>query len=321
VSSLRVVDLSVGFRAGARTTKVVDRVSFDVPASTCTALVGESGSGKSLTALALMRLLPPNGAVLGGEVWLGTQNLLALERGAMRAVRGRDMAMIFQDPMTSLNPVQKIGAQLAEVLLIHDRASPKAARDRARDLLGKVGVPDPESRLDSYPHQLSGGQKQRVAIAMALMLSPQVLLLDEPTTALDVTIQAQILRLLRELMADFKVALLLITHDLGVAQQIADQVLVMYAGRIVEAAPADAFLREPLHPYSVGLLHALPGRAAPGGRLFEIPGSVPSPLHYPEGCRFAPRCPNRIAICSEEPELLQKAPGRRAACHVVGGRT
>ena len=266
-----------------------------------------------------MQLLPVSGEILGGEAWLGERDLLALDRRAMQKARGREVAMIFQDPMTSLNPVQKIGEQLAEVLSIHERTSKKASLARARELLEKVGLPDAEARLEAYPHQLSGGQKQRVAIAMALMLSPKVLLLDEPTTALDVTIQAQILELLRALMADFRVALLLITHDLGVVQQIAEHVLVMYAGRIVESAPREAFLEQPLHPYAVGLMNALPGRAAASGRLHEIQGSVPSPLSYPQGCRFAPRCPRRIAICDVSPELLEKTPGRRVACHVVGG--
>lgn len=321
MSALRVIDLSIGFRSSAGLVTVVDKVSFEIPPASCTALVGESGSGKSLTALGLMRLLPVSGEILSGEAFLGERDLLTLDRRAMQKARGRDVAMIFQDPMTSLNPVQKIGDQLAEVLAIHEHTSKKAGRARARELLGKVGLPDPDARLDAYPHQLSGGQKQRVAIAMALMLSPRVLFLDEPTTALDVTIQTQILQLLRDLMADFGVALLLITHDLGVVHQIADHVLVMYAGRIVESAPRAEFLAKPLHPYAVGLMNALPGRALASGRLYEIQGSVPTPLHYPEGCRFSPRCPLRVAVCDVSPELLEKEPGRKAACHRVEART
>lgn len=319
MTALRVRDLSVGFETSSGYLSIVDRVSFEVAPATCTALVGESGSGKSLTALALMRLLPEGGRVASGEVWLHEQELLGLGTRAMHAIRGRQMAMIFQDPMTSLNPVVTVGDQLTEVLWIHERVTGKAARAHAAELLAKVGVPDATSRLNAYPHQLSGGQKQRVMIAMALMLRPKVLILDEPTTALDVTIQAQILHLLRELMREFEAAMLLITHDLGVVGEIAHRVLTMYAGRIVEDAPAAEFLAGPRHPYARGLLNALPGRSEAGERLFEIPGTVPSPLHYPKGCRFAPRCPLRVAACAEEPLLLPSGAPWKVACHVTGG--
>jgi oligopeptide/dipeptide ABC transporter ATP-binding protein len=309
MSTLRVRDLSLGFQNGSAFTEIVDGVSFDLPESRCTALVGESGSGKSLTALALMRLLPSSGKVSRGEVLLGERKLLDLSPSEMRRVRGRELAMIFQDPMTSLNPVLRVGDQLSEVLWIHERVSAQAGRARAAELLKKVGIPDAVSRLDAYPHQLSGGQKQRVMIAMAL---------DEPTTALDVTIQAQVLALLRDLMHDFQVAMLLITHDLGVVREMAERVLVMYAGRIVEEGPAHEVLSRPLHPYAQGLLRALPGRSEGEGRLFEIPGTVPNPAEYPSGCRFSPRCSKNATKCSDRPALLEVGTGRRVACHFAG---
>jgi peptide/nickel transport system ATP-binding protein len=321
MTMLRVRDLSLGFQHGSAFTEIVDGVSFDVPEGSCTALVGESGSGKSLTALALMRLLPPGGVVTRGEVFLGERNLLQVSPADMRKVRGRELAMIFQDPMTSLNPVVRVGEQLTEVLWIHEKVSARAGRERAAELLSKVGIADAAARLEAYPHQLSGGQKQRVMIAMALMLRPKVLILDEPTTALDVTIQAQILHLLRDLMRDFQVAMLLITHDLGVVREIAQRVLVMYAGQIVEEGPVDACLAAPLHPYAQGLLRALPGQSEGQERLFEIPGSVPNPAEYPSGCRFGPRCPKRASVCSERPRLLEVGTERRAACHFAGGQT
>jgi oligopeptide/dipeptide ABC transporter ATP-binding protein len=315
VSILQVTDLSIGFQDGSRMTGIVDAVSFELNESTCTALVGESGSGKSLTALALMRLLPSGGVITNGEVNFGGRKLHELSSREMQKIRGREMSMIFQDPMTSLNPVLRIGEQLLEMLWIHEKTSVKAGRARASELLSKVGVPDAMTRLDAYPHQLSGGQKQRVMIAMSLMLRPKVLILDEPTTALDVTIQAQILHLLRDLMRDFEMAMLLITHDLGVVGEIAERVLVMYAGKIVEDSPSEEFMARQFHPYSRGLLRALPGLSDGQTRLFEIPGTVPSPSQIPTGCRFGPRCGYRQPKCDEVPLLVEVGPRRQAACH------
>lgn len=295
---LSVEQLVTTFPIGGKRVPIVDEVSFTLDEGRCLALVGESGCGKSMTALSLLRLVPRPGRIESGRVELLGQNLPELDVTKMRRVRGRQISMIFQEPMTSLDPVTKVGEQVMEVITLHEKVSRIAARERVLSLFRRVGIPDPDARLDAYPHQLSGGLKQRVMIAMALVLHPRVIVADEPTTALDVTIQAQILELLRELQRESKTAVLLITHDLGVVNQLADEVAVMYAGRVVEHASREVLLEAPSHPYTRGLLSALPSRAKPGARLHEIEGSVPSPAHWPAGCRFAPRCPEAIERCA-----------------------
>ncbi len=297
---LSVQNLVTTFPDGQRRVSVVSAVSFEVRAGECLALVGESGCGKSMTALSILRLVPKPGRVESGAVRLAGRELGALSVPEMRQVRGREISMIFQEPMTSLNPVVRVGQQVAEAVLLHERVSKKAALARALDLFRKVGIPDPEDRLSTYPHQLSGGLKQRVMIAMALVSEPKVLLADEPTTALDVTIQAQILELMRGLQRELGTAIVLITHDLGVVNQLADSVAVMYAGQIVERGPRRQILGRPQHPYTQGLLGALPGRSTHKGRLHEIRGTVPSPKDWPSGCRFRSRCPEAIAACAKQ---------------------
>jgi peptide/nickel transport system ATP-binding protein len=296
----------------------VQDLGFTVGRAETVALVGESGSGKSLTALALMRLLPPAARIAQGRILFDGQDLLALPEKAMRALRGRDLSMIFQEPMASLNPVRTVGWQIAEVLRAHERLSARAARQRAIELLDVVRIPDPARRVDDHPHQLSGGMRQRVMIAMAIACRPRLLIADEPTTALDVTIQAQVLDLLDRLRRELSMSLILITHDLGVVAQWADRVVVMYAGREVEQARPDALFAQPLHPYTRGLLAAAPRlhpdlhyRRAP---LAEIPGSIASAVGQ-AGCAFAPRCAQAQAACRQSPPpLLDAGAGRRVAC-------
>jgi peptide/nickel transport system ATP-binding protein len=305
-------------RRGAARVHVVDGISFDLDRGEVLALVGESGSGKSITALSILRLVPKPGRVVEGSVHFDGRDLLGLSVGEMRRIRGKRIAMIFQEPMTALNPVVPVGAQIVEAIRLHEPVSRAEARARALALFGEVGIPDPEARLDAYPHQLSGGLKQRVMIAMALSTQPEILIADEPTTALDVTIQAQILALLRDLQRKRDTAILLITHDLGIVNELADRVGVLYAGRLVELAPREALFTDPQHPYTRGLLAAIPGLATPGARLHEIPGVVPSPGHWPPGCRFAPRCPERFAPCDAQDPAESSLPGgRRVACHLV----
>ena len=315
---LSVHDLRAGFAAGKRVLAAVDGVSFDLAAGETLALLGESGCGKSATALSVMRLLPMAGRILGGEVRFEGTDLLQLPEAEMRAVRGGGMAMIFQEPATSLNPVMTVGRQIDEVLERHLGLSGVAAQQRALELLKAVGIADAERRLAEYPFQLSGGMKQRVMIAVALAGNPRLLVADEPTTALDVTIQAQILDLLRRLQAERGMGMLLITHDLGVVAQMAHRVGVMYAGEIVEEAPREAFFSEPRHPYTQKLFAALPDMARRGGKLETIAGQVP-PLHaMPSGCRFAARCPHAWARCREEsPAWGECGEGHRVRCHLL----
>ncbi len=299
--------------------KAVDGVSYTIPAGRTLGLVGESGCGKSVTALSIMRLVPsPPGRIEHGEILFEGRNLLALSEPKMRRIRGNDISMIFQEPMTSLNPVFTCGNQITEVLRLHQGLSKKDALDRAIQMLAKVGIGNPESRVTEYPHQLSGGQKQRVMIAMALACNPKLLIADEPTTALDVTIQAQILDLLRALQAEFHMAILLITHDLGVIAEMTERVAVMYAGKIAELADAGELFANPKHPYTQGLFASLPKLGAKTERLTVIPGVVPDPLDFPPGCKFHPRCPHAFDRCSrEEPELRPVGPGGHiAACHL-----
>jgi peptide/nickel transport system ATP-binding protein len=299
-------------------------VSFAVPRGATVGLVGESGSGKSVTALSILRLIrDPPGRVVGGEVVFDGRDLLKLDDRAMRAVRGNRISMIFQEPMTSLNPVMTAGDQVAEPLRIHRGLGKRAARDEAVALFRQVGIADPERRVDEYPHQMSGGMRQRVMIAMALACRPALLIADEPTTALDVTIQAQILALINELRRALGMAVLLITHDLGVVAETCDRVVVMYAGQVVEQAATAALFRAPRHPYTRGLLASVPRLddrpAAPDEgrrRLVEIPGMVPRLDALPAGCRFQDRCPRREARCSvEEPQLRVVEPDRLVRCH------
>ena len=313
---LEIDRLSVSLFTRAGVLPAVDGLSLRVDAGETVAIVGESGCGKSLSALAVMRLLPePPARIVGGAVRLAGRDLVTLSEGAMRRVRGKEVSMIFQDPMTSLNPVVPIGAQLIEAIRQHNPISHRAAQARAVALLEKVRIPDAARRLDDYPHQLSGGMSQRVMIAMAIACEPKVLIADEPTTALDVTIQAQILKLMQELQAASNMAVVIITHDLGVVAETADRVAVMYAGRKVEEAPVEALFERPLHPYTRGLLGATPSPARFGGRLADIAGTVPSLAELPAGCAFAQRCPLAFERCRlERPALSAPLPHRLAAC-------
>ncbi|MBO6777816.1 MAG: ABC transporter ATP-binding protein [Marinibacterium sp.] len=314
---LEVRDLRVGFETadGEKIIVAVDGVSLSVPEGGTLGLVGESGSGKSVTCLSVLKLLAERGRILSGEVLFEGRDLMTLSQDEMQALRGDEIAMIFQDPMSSLNPVKRVGWQIAEALVIHENLSPKAAEDKAVELLASVGIPEPKMRARAFPHQLSGGMCQRVMIAMALACKPKLLIADEPTTALDVTIQAQILRLLRQLADDTGTAVVLITHDLGVVAEVADEVAVMYAGRIVEAAPVAELFADPKHPYTMGLLGSLPSRSTRGARLPMIKGAVPAPEQYPAGCRFAPRCPRASSQCLRDAPSVTETLDRRFACH------
>jgi peptide/nickel transport system ATP-binding protein len=303
--------------------KAVDDVSFKVGRGETLAIVGESGCGKTMTALSLMRLVPsPPGRIVGGRISLAGRDLLALSDVQMRAVRGNDISMIFQEPMTSLNPVMTIGGQIAEAVRLHQNLSKSAAHAKAIHMLGLVKIPEPAQRAREYPHQLSGGMRQRAMIAMALACNPRVLIADEPTTALDVTIQAQILDLILGLQKTLGTAVVLITHDLAVVAETARRVIVMYAGKKVEEADVEELFEAPLHPYTHGLLGSIPqltllggGRAAMDGRLQEIAGTVPALSHLPPGCAFAPRCPHADDRCrAAAPSYEQKRPGHWAAC-------
>jgi oligopeptide transport system ATP-binding protein len=315
---LEIRHLSTHFPTRAGVVRAVDDVSFAIPRGSTLALVGESGSGKSVTSLSIMRLIQPPGRVVSGEILFDNQNLLLLDLDAMRRRRGREIAMIFQDPMTSLNPVYTVGDQIAEAVQLHEGVSRKQAWARAVEMMRRVRIPDAERRAADYPFQLSGGMRQRVMIAMALACNPRLLIADEPTTALDVTIQAEILELLRTLKDEFKLSMLLITHDLGVVAETADRVAVMYAGRIVEEAPVGELFRAPRHPYTEGLLRSVPRLTDEGikrRRLQTIEGSVPSLLELPTGCKFAPRCAYVIRECTEaEPALLAVNEAHGARC-------
>jgi phosphonate C-P lyase system protein PhnK len=307
---LSVRNLSVAFGRS----KVVEDISFDLGAGEILGVVGESGSGKSITALSILRLVPAPGRV-SGAISLAGADLMALPEPEMRAIRGRDIAMIFQEPMTSLNPVFTCGDQVMEALIHHRGLDRTGARAEALKLLKLVEIPSAERRLDDYPHQLSGGMRQRVMIAMALACRPKLLLADEPTTALDATIQAQILDLLRGLQRELGMAVVLITHDLGVVAEVAHRVLVMYAGKVVETAPSDAIFARPFHPYTEGLLASIPRLEGPISRLDAIPGQVPPPDAMPAGCRFAPRCRYAAEPCrAAPPPLAPRGPDRAAAC-------
>ena len=297
---------------------VVDDVSFEVAEGEVLALVGESGCGKSMTALSAMRLVPKPGHVDSGGIELCGRDVLGLSVNDMRQVRGRDAAMIFQEPMTSLNPVQTVGAQVVEAIRLHERVAAADARRRTVELFDRVRIPDPAQRFDAYPHQLSGGLKQRVMIAMAVAMRPRLLIADEPSTALDVTIQAQILELLRELQRELGTAILLITHDLGVVNELSDRIAVMYAGRLVEQGERVEVLAGARHPYTQGLLRSMPARAQHRDRLHEIPGVVPSARDWPAGCRFSTRCDRVWERCrAEVPGTTVLSPSHVTRCHAV----
>jgi oligopeptide/dipeptide ABC transporter ATP-binding protein len=315
---IQVKNLRTSFFTPEGELRAIDGVSFEIAEGKTLGLVGESGCGKSVTSLSIMRLIAsPPGKIVGGEILYRGRDLLKLNNEEMRKIRGNEISMIFQEPMTSLNPVFTVGNQIGEAIRLHQGLGKKETRAKTIEMLRLVKIADPESRVDNYPHQMSGGMRQRVMIAMALSCNPSLLIADEPTTALDVTIQAQILELIKELQQKFGMALLLITHDLGVVAERADQVAIMYAGKIVERASAQAIFARPFHPYTVGLLNSLPGT---GGkkkkRLDAIPGVVPSPLRLPSGCRFRDRCPNAQAICAEtEPQLVELEKGHTVACY------
>ena len=313
---LRVRDLRTHFFTEEGVVRAVDGVSFRIGAGQVYALVGESGCGKSVTAYSILKLLPmPPAKIVSGSIQLEGRELTTLDERDMRSVRGRLCSMIFQEPMSSLNPVYTCGQQIVEAIQLHRRLSGSAARELAVDMLAKVGIPDPRQRFSEYPHQLSGGMRQRVMIAMALSCSPRLLIADEPTTALDVTIQAQILDLLRQLQRSENLSILLITHDLAVVAETADTVAVMYASKIVELASAADLFARPLHPYTQGLFRSIPRLGHHKERLETIPGTVPNPLNFPTGCKFHPRCPNATDKCRQsEPALREVQPKHWAAC-------
>ena len=313
---LSVSGLRVHFHTDDGVLKAVDGVSFEISAGETLGLVGESGCGKSVTAYSILQLLPvPPARYAGGEIAFRGDNLLALDDKAMRRVRGNLISMIFQEPMSSLNPIMTIGAQITEAIREHRKTSRREARRIAVDMLRRVGIPSAETRFHEYPHQMSGGMKQRAMIAMALVCRPSLLIADEPTTALDVTIQAQILDLLNELQHELNMSVLLITHDLGVVAETCDRVAVMYAGKVVESAPVEMLFESPKHPYTHGLFRSLPTLGERKRQLAVIPGSVPSPLDFPSGCRFRTRCSLVQEVCKEEPPLREIKPEHFAACH------
>ena len=313
---LEIKDLSTSFFTSDGEVKAVDGVTFNIKAGKTMGLVGESGCGKSVTALSVMQLLAKGvGRLVSGEIIYQGDNLATFSEERMREIRGNEISMIFQEPMTSLNPVFSIGEQIMESVILHQKVSKKEARDRAIDMLQLVKIAEPEKRLKDYPHQLSGGMRQRVMIAMALCCNPTLLMADEPTTALDVTIQAQILELIGELQEQLGMAVLLITHDLGVVAEQADEVAVMYAGKIVERAVPEIIFSRPLHPYTIGLMNSLPGAVGKTVRLEAIPGIVPSPLDWPSGCRFRTRCDRADEACAtDQPVLIEVEADHWVAC-------
>ena len=320
---LSIKNLSTYFYTEQGLVKAVQDVSFDIPKGKTLAVVGESGCGKSVTALSVMRLIPwPPGKIVEGEILFKDESLLKTGEHRMRQIRGNHIAMIFQEPMTSLNPVFTVGNQIVEAVKLHQKTSGAEAWDIAVDMMRKVGIADPERRVGEYPHQMSGGMRQRVIIAMALCCGPELLIADEPTTALDVTIQAQILELLRQLQQETNMSIMLITHDLGVVAENADDIVVMYASRVVETATAEQLFEKPLHPYTQGLLRSLPRLNESKERLDVIGGTVPNPIDFPSGCKFHPRCPvgcNDQKCQTQEPPLKEMTAGRCVACWYAEG--
>jgi oligopeptide/dipeptide ABC transporter ATP-binding protein len=321
---LELKGLKTHFTTDEGTARAVDGVSYKILPGETLGVVGESGSGKSVTALSVMQLIPsPPGKVVGGEILFKGENLLDVPYDEMRRIRGNEIAMIFQEPMTALNPVYTVGDQIAESVILHRGLDKDAAREHAIGMLRKVGIPSPESRVDNYPHEMSGGMRQRVMIAIAMSCDPSLLIADEPTTALDVTIQAQILELIRELQEEAGMSVLLITHDLGVVAETAHHVAVMYAGKVVEYADVNTLFAKPAHPYTIGLFSSLPDLAGKGDRLVTIPGIVPSATNFPSGCRFRTRCPIATDKCAAEEPPLQAIEdaghGHTVACHHLEG--
>ncbi|MCC6739051.1 MAG: ABC transporter ATP-binding protein [Planctomycetia bacterium] len=315
---LELRNVQVQFPTYDGVVRAVDGVSYSIPKGKVLGLVGESGCGKSVTAFSVLRLIQNPGKIVGGDILFDGRSLLGLSETEMRGIRGNKISMIFQEPMTSLNPVFTVGNQIAEAVVLHQRVSWKEGRNRAIEMLRRVKIPNPEQRVDEYPHQMSGGMKQRVMIAMALACNPKLLIADEPTTALDVTIQAQILDLMRELQHETGMSMLIITHDLGVVAEIADHVAVMYAGKVVEYAPVADLYANPLPPYTVGLFKSKPRMGERREKLDAIEGSVPNALRFPTGCRFHPRCPKAVPECSKsEPPLREIRRGHTAACIVI----
>ncbi len=314
---LEVKNLCTSFFTEEGEVKAVNGVSFSVPSGRTLGIVGESGSGKSITSLSILRLIQSPGKIKSGKILFDGKDLLQLSEKDMRKIRGNEISMIFQEPMTSLNPVFTIGEQISEVYQIHRNLSKREAKEKSIEMLKLVGIPSPEKRIDQYPHELSGGMRQRVMIAMALACNPKLLIADEPTTALDVTIQAQILRLIKELQEKLHMSVIFITHDLGVVAETCDYVAVMYCGKVVEFADVKTLFKNPQHPYTVGLLNSLPRHDIDQEELIAIKGNVPSPFEMPNGCAFAPRCPHASAIChTKEPELVAHLENNEIRCWI-----
>ncbi|MGM0548170.1 MAG: ABC transporter ATP-binding protein [Bacillota bacterium] len=313
---VEVNNLKTYFYTEEGVVKAVDGVDYEIYPGETLGIVGESGCGKSVTSLSIMRLVEsPPGEIAGGEIKFKGRDLTKISEKEMRKIRGNDISMIFQEPMTSLNPVYTVGDQIMEAIMLHKKVNRKEAKKQAIDMLQKVGIPLPEQRVDEYPHQLSGGMRQRVMIAMALSCDPQLLIADEPTTALDVTIQAQILELMNSLKKSYGMSIMMITHDLGVIAEVSDRVAVMYAGKVVEYTDVDTLFADPKHPYTWGLMNSIPKLDKDVDRLEAIPGSVPSPLNFPEGCKFNTRCPLAEGKCyNEEPPLENAAEGHKVRC-------
>jgi peptide/nickel transport system ATP-binding protein len=316
---LSVKNLKVYFRGDETVARALDGVSYDIHQGETVCLVGESGCGKTVSALTVLGLIPkPPGEIVGGDILFKGRSILGLAEEELQKIRGKHIAMVFQEPMTSLNPVFTVGDQIMEAIQVHEELAPQELQDRCVRLLKDVGIPSPEERLRDYPHQLSGGQRQRVMIAMALACNPDLVIADEPTTALDVTIQKQILGLFKELQQTKDMALLYITHDLNVVREIADRIYVMYAGIIVEQGKREAIFREAHHPYTMGLLASLPHRTKRGKTLYSIPGTVPDPAYKPEGCPFHPRCEHAVDTCRREfPEMCDYGDGHLSRCPVL----
>jgi oligopeptide/dipeptide ABC transporter ATP-binding protein len=311
---LEVKDLQTHFKTRRGLVRAVDGVSFDVPAGASVGIVGESGSGKSVTSLSIMRLIESPGFIAGGQILFQGRDVAGLSEREVRGLRGRDLSLVFQNPMSALNPVYTVGKQVVEALRAHQKLSRQAAMERAVQLFSMVGISATERRVHEYPHKLSGGMRQRVTIAMALANEPSLLILDEPTTALDVTIQAQILDLIRDLRRRVNTAVLLITHDIGVVAEMCEEVVVMYGGRVMERGTVAQVTEDPRHPYTVGLLNSIPTPEMKGRKLSTIGGAVPNPLQMPPGCPFQPRCPKAMDICSAKPKLEDAGDGRQIAC-------
>lgn len=318
---LEIKNLQTYFHTEDGVARAVDGIDFEIRPQETLGIVGESGCGKSVTSMSVLRLVSPPGKIVGGDIIFNGEHILDMSDTRMRKIRGNDISMIFQEPMTSLNPVYTVGDQIGEVLRLHRGMGKGEALSKTLELLDLVGIPSAKTRVSDYPHQMSGGMRQRVMIAMALACEPKLLIADEPTTALDVTIQAQILELMKNIKDRLQTAIMLITHDLGVVSEMADRVFVMYAGKGMEYAPAEVLFNRPLHPYTVGLLESMPDMESERETLHTIPGTVPSLFDMPSGCRFRPRCEKAMDICAEkEPEMIEVEAGHQVRCHLYGDR-